>query len=96
MHVNWIRSLTLTLVLTSQACWALHHLAREKEGKRRMVKEEVHKLVCRTLGHPVRDNNKHIYIDMETLGFIELDASSSLHMVLCVCVCVCVCGGGGG
>ena len=37
-----------------QACWAVHLLARGTEGKRRMVDEEMHKIICRVVDYPVR------------------------------------------
>lgn len=40
-------------IFTLQACWAVHHLARETEGKSRMVKENVHTIICDILSNPV-------------------------------------------
>ena len=44
----------LALALTSpQACAAVFILAREDEGNRRFMKEEMPKIICRILDYPV-------------------------------------------
>ena len=40
--------------MTSQAFLAVHHLAREKDGKRRLLKENVHERICSIMEDPVR------------------------------------------
>lgn len=73
--------------LQEEACWALHHLAREKEGKRRMVKEEVHKLVCRTLGHP--DFLSHSGVQRKAMGVVINLANDDAGLKLLVQEGVC-------
>ena len=43
----------LALASTSQACAAVLILAREAEGKRRFLKEDIPKIICRILDYPV-------------------------------------------